>query len=382
MQKNFWVHLLAALILGELLSGNVVAQEQDEVDPALLRPYWISKGGPAPAAAPYTLTAADRQKLQGTFGLDLSHYTFDIDGRPPSCKTPQGYLEKKCSCTIDWKALSDNGLLYVYSKASDGAGADLSFARVWSELEAPHKAKKLFRGAFHFLRPGVSAEIQAKSFLHATGAVDGKKPAQLPPALDIEWSNKQVEFNSLEYSNCPPKRLLRVKGSTQEKDRYYCDMWYKIPDPEIAALARAWIDLVEKATGQRVIIYTNPTGWWNPAMEESGLDLMSRQAVWTSRYTSDGPRYDPAWNVEESNTGERGRRSEKWGMAPLPLGTMYPDPDLKIYNIPHFWQFTESGYLPSNVLTCDGKSTRKEFDLNWLPISNADYPKLFGVNDP
>jgi GH25 family lysozyme M1 (1,4-beta-N-acetylmuramidase) len=381
MRKNLRVHLFIAAILGELLSGNVLAQEQDEIDPAVLRPYWISGGGLAPAAAPYTLTAADRQKLQGTFGLDLSHYTFDIDGRPPSCKTPQGYLDKKCSCTMDWKALSDNGLLYVYSKASDAAGTDLSFARVWSELKSRHEAKTLFRGAFHFLRPSVSAEVQAKTFLDAVGAVDGKKPAQLPPALDIEWSNKQVALNSPEYSECPPNRRLYVKGQTRDKDRYYCDMWYKIPSPEIAALARAWIDLVEKATGQRVIIYTNPTGWWNPVMKESGLDLMTRQAVWTSRYTSDGPRYDAAWNAEEGNTGERGRRNAKWGMAPLPVGAMYPNPGLKIYDIPHFWQFTESGYLPSNVLTCDGTSKRKQLDMNWLPITNAGYPKLFGVNN-
>jgi len=156
-------------------------------------------------------------------------------------------------------------------------------------------------------------------------------------------------------------------------------MWYKVPPSEIATMARTWIDLVEKATGQRVIIYTNPTGWWNPLMKEHGLDLMTRQAVWTSRYTSEGPQYDPAWNAEQDNKGERRRRTEKWGMAPLPVGAMYPTPDLNAYDIPHFWQFTEEGYLPSNVLTCNGTLTRKKMDMNWLPVGNADYPKLFGV---
>src|SRR4051794_15491161 len=108
--------IFVTLIANVLLTGNAAAQQQDEIDPALLRPYWINGEGPVAAAAPYTLTAADRQKFKGTFGVDLSHYTFDIENRPASCKTPQGYLEKKCSCTIDWKSLSDNGLLYVYSK--------------------------------------------------------------------------------------------------------------------------------------------------------------------------------------------------------------------------------------------------------------------------
>jgi GH25 family lysozyme M1 (1,4-beta-N-acetylmuramidase) len=379
MRRHFIAKMLLTLIAGVMLSGNVAAQEQDEIDPALLRPYWVSGESPVPAAAPYTLTPADRKKFNGSFGLDLSHYTFDIDNSPSSCRTPQGYPDKKCSCTMDWKALSDNGLLYIYSKASDATGTDLSFARVWSELKSRHEAKTLFRGAFHFLRPGVSADAQAKTFLNAVGAVDGKKPVQLPPALDIEWSNKQVILNSPEYAACPSARRLHVRGKTPDKDRYYCDMWYKVPALEIATMARTWIDLVEKATGQRVIIYTNPTAWWNPFMKERGLDLMTRQAVWTSRYTSQGPQYDPAWNTEEDNNGERRRRSKEWGMAPLPVGAIYPNPDLKIYDVPHFWQFTENGYLPSNVLTCDGTSKRKDMDMNWLPISNADYPNLFGV---
>jgi GH25 family lysozyme M1 (1,4-beta-N-acetylmuramidase) len=323
------------------------------------------------------LTPADRQKFKGTFGVDLSHYTFDIENSTPSCRTSQGYIDKKCSCTIDWKALSDEGVIFTYSKASDGTGTDLSFPRFWSELKSRHEAKTLFRGAFHFLRPGVSAEAQAKTFLEVVGAVDGKQPAQLPPALDVEWSNKQVVLNSPEYTACPPVRRLRVRGTTIDRDKYYCDMWYKVPASEIATMARTWIDLVEKATGQRVIIYTNPTAWWNPFMKENGSDLMLRQAVWTSRYTSQGPQYDPAWTTEEGNTGERGRRSEKWGMAPLPIGATYPDPDQNVYDIPHFWQFTENGYLPSNVLTCDGTSKRKELDMNWLPISSSDYANLF-----
>jgi GH25 family lysozyme M1 (1,4-beta-N-acetylmuramidase) len=381
MRPYLIARILVTLIAGMLLSGNAAAQEQDEIDPALLRPYWINGEGPVAAAAPYTLTAADRQKFKGSFGVDLSHYTFDIDNSPPSCRTPQGYLDKKCSCTMDWKALSDNGLLYVYSKASDADSADLSFARVWSELKFRHEAKTLFRGAYHFLRPGVSAEIQAKTFLAAVGAVDGKKPAQLPPTLDIEWTNKRVMLNSPEYNACPSNRRLYVRGRTPDKDRYYCDMWYKVQASEIAAMARTWIDLVEKATGQRVIVYTNPTGWWNPFMKEYGLDLMTRQAVWTSRYTSDGPQYDQAWNAEADNKGERQRRTEKWGMAPLPVGAMYPNPDLNVYDIPHFWQFSENGYLPSNVLTCNGALKRKEMDMNWLPVNKADYPKLFGVGN-
>jgi GH25 family lysozyme M1 (1,4-beta-N-acetylmuramidase) len=267
-------------------SSSVPAQEenQDEVHPALLHPFWL---GLSPLAAPYTLTEADREKFGGSFGVDLSHYSFDIANSDPKCKTQSGYTDPSCSCTINWEILSDNKLQYVYMKATDGAAVDLSFPRFWSELEPKHASNLLFRGAYHFLRPGVDPEKQANTFLRAIGAIDGRKPAQLPPVLDIEWSNKRVKPGTREFKACPKNRLVK-----NDKGIYYCDMWFRVSSAGIAAMAKEWIDKVERGTGRPVIIYTNPTGWWNPVMEDSGEELMKKQAVWTSRYTSAGPQYD------------------------------------------------------------------------------------------
>ncbi len=175
-------------VAGAQFAGNAAAQQEDEINPALWRPYWIDGEGPAAVATPYALTAADRQKFKGTFGVDLSQCTFDIENKSPSCKTPQGYLDKKCSCSIDWCSLTNNGLLFVYSEASDATETDLSFARVWSELKSKHEAKILFRGAFHFLRPGVSAETQARAFLATAVTIYGKKLPRLPPVADEQLS--------------------------------------------------------------------------------------------------------------------------------------------------------------------------------------------------
>ena len=72
-------------------------------------------------------------------------------------------------------------------------------------------------------------------------------------------------------------------------------MWHTMKASEIAALAKRWIDRVEAATGRPVIIYTNPTGWWNEVMTKEEDDLLADRAVWTSRYTRTGPAYVDGW---------------------------------------------------------------------------------------
>jgi hypothetical protein len=130
---------------------------QDQIDPAELRRFWVGDIAPVAAAPPYVLTSDERVRFPGTFGIDLSHYSFDIDPSNPVCQVPQGYPSAACSCVADWQAVVNNGVRYVYNKASDGSGLDLSFAKFWIDLKAKHEAKVLFRGAYHFLRPGIDS---------------------------------------------------------------------------------------------------------------------------------------------------------------------------------------------------------------------------------
>src|SRR5262249_37205531 len=112
----------------------------DDVNPVLVRRAWlfgeeleeIMPRAAEARAAPYVLTQADRERFKGSFGINFSHYDFDIDPGNPDCKTQEGYVLPKCSCTINWQGLVDSGLIYTYAKATDGASADLAFARYWS----------------------------------------------------------------------------------------------------------------------------------------------------------------------------------------------------------------------------------------------------------
>ncbi|MGY3591494.1 GH25 family lysozyme M1 (1,4-beta-N-acetylmuramidase) [Bradyrhizobium sp. USDA 4341] len=354
------------MIVALLSCASAWTQEasQDEVDPRELRRFWIGTqaGTKALPAARYTLTPQERLRFAGVFGADLSHYSFDLS-TSGSCATPSGYTDPKCSCRADWDKFLSNGIVYIYSKASDGDTADLSFPRFWSEMASRHAAKSMFRGAYHFLRPDIDAKTQAKAFLTAIEATNGKRPDQLPPALDIEWSNKRIIRGTPAYESCPANRRTR-----NDRGNYYCDMWYTKSADQIVALAREWIELVSSATGRPVILYTNPIAWWNPVLGNTG-DLLTRtQAIWTSRYTGSGPTYDPRWTKQGG--------SPEWKMAPLPHGASYPSGK---YTTAHFWQFSENGALTTDAFACGGKLENRSMDMNWLPINKADYELLFGV---
>jgi GH25 family lysozyme M1 (1,4-beta-N-acetylmuramidase) len=361
-------HLVALAIAAFLACGSAGAQDasQDEVDPRALRKFWIGTQTKARALTPppYTLTEKERAKYPGVFGVDLSHYSFDIS-TSGSCSTPIGYPDPKCSCSVDWTKFSSNGVFYIYSKASDGSGMDLSFQRFWSEMAPKHASKSMFRGAYHFLRPGVDAKAQAETFLASIGAVDGKKPEQLPPVLDIEWSSKRVIPDTSPFKACPVSR--RTRNSNGD---YYCDMWYTKSADEIVVLAKEWIDLVSKATGRSVVIYTNPTAWWNPVIGNAGNLLSHSQAIWMSRYTGGGPTYNPKWTKEGG--------SPEWKMPPLPDGASYP---VGKYTTAHFWQFLDNGLLPTKAFTCNGKLAGRSIDMNWVPVNTTDYQALFGVSN-
>lgn len=117
---------------------------------------------------------------------------------------------------IDWERVADDDMKFAYIKATEGGDyVDEWFERNWEGADAAG----LDRGAYHFFtlcRPG---REQAANFL----AVVPRDPDALPPSVDLELAG-----------NCSAR-----------------------PD-------RAWVerelgdflDAVETATGQRVVLYT------------------------------------------------------------------------------------------------------------------------------
>ena len=316
---------------------------------------------PATAQEQFTLTPAERQTFGGTFGINFSHYDFDRDKDNPDCQKLPGYNAPACSCTIDWRKVSQSGLEYAYLKATDGTKRDLAFLKNWDALLIEHKDSRLYRGAYHFLRPTGSAAEQAQAFLSAIGAASGRRPTQLSPVLDIEWSKAAIEPGSAEDRAC----LERFRST--ENGKLKCDMWHTKAPQQIVDLAADWIDRVERATGKTVTIYTNKS-WWDDVIKDAGREIMRDQPVWIAAYRPSGPSFKPTWG----NAGG----GQTWGMPPLPVGAAYPK---RTYATPHFWQFTESARINTAAYTCAGRTEEKDAELNWLPVKGPAFRDLFGA---
>ncbi len=92
-------------------------------------------------------------------GIDISHYQGDID----------------------WATVKKAGITFAFTKATEGdSEIDPKFKDNWAQI----RKAGLARGAYHFFRPDVDAEIQANHFI----ATVRLEPGDLPPVLDIEVS--------------------------------------------------------------------------------------------------------------------------------------------------------------------------------------------------
>jgi hypothetical protein len=315
----------------------------------------------------------------GTYGIDLSHY----ETQP---------------CKIDLQKLTTYGLRFAYLETTRGIKAYTSVSKVWALLEPMHRAKTLFRGAYHFLLPNAiltdekgnslhlnptDPSAQTDAFLKSIGATDGKSVAELAPVLDIEPTGTPVDPNSDDWNKCPVTPVNRRSTTTSgNTTTYYCDMWYKVTDPkDIVTLAMNWIGVVKKATGKDVTVYSSP-GAWDQVVGGSPTrkSLLNGRAIWLAHYTSGPPGPDEPtgqyWSPSDWNAALK--------MPTLLDGTPYPSGG---YNVPNFWQFsktgtfagTATGIASSGPFSCDSNSDNPlgKLDFSFVPLNETQFESVF-----
>lgn len=177
----------------------------------------------------------------GLFGIDVSHWQGEIDWTKPVV------------------GANNSDIDFVIVKATQGAKyVDSQFENNWKG--AQKAGKKV--GAYHFYIYDDDPQAQAKNFVNT---VESWKSGMIRPIVDLE----------LDCESC----------STPS-----------IPDDELVQKVRAFLIAVEKATGQKPIIYS-----YSSFYDTYLMSKLSDYDVWIARYTTFKPEQIPVF-PEENGT--------------------------------------------------------------------------------
>lgn len=151
---------------------------------------------------------------------------------------------------VNWPVVRNTGYSFAFTKATEGQSfRAVTFPENWRRMQGVG----IIRGAYHFFRPLVNPEAQARNFLDYINSVDPIQPDDLPPALDLEHYPERVgqEWASISLA----ERVSRVKD---------------------------WISIVEDETKRKPVIYTS-SGFWSSYM--LGVRDFSSYPLWVAHYT-------------------------------------------------------------------------------------------------
>ena len=152
---------------------------------------------------------------------------------------------------VNWHQVRSAGFTFAFAKATEGrTWRANTFPRNWRQMQGAG----VIRGAYHFFRPSVYPQEQARNFLDYVASIEPIQPEDLPPALDLEHFPDSVrrEWDALSKA----ERVKRV---------------------------RTWIEVVETEIKRKPIIYTS-FGFWDSFMP--GVKDFSKYPLWVAHYTN------------------------------------------------------------------------------------------------
>ncbi|MBK8562233.1 MAG: glycoside hydrolase family 25 protein [Saprospiraceae bacterium] len=166
----------------------------------------------------------ERKEGFGVHGIDVSHY----------------------QSQVDWPLVASQNVQFAFVKATEGQSMqDSVFCNNWDAM----RSVGLLRGAYHFFRPSISAELQAWHFIASVDLQHG----DLPPVLDVEVTDE-------------------------------------LPSHIISAGVKTWLSIVGEHWKIRPIVYTNQK-FYNRYL----AGHLPEYPIWVARYTD--------WNVPELADG-------------------------------------------------------------------------------
>jgi len=163
------------------------------------------------------------KKVSWLRGLDVAHYQGDVN----------------------WEAVAADGIQFCFIKATEGTtDIDPRFQQNWVAADAAG----VLRGAYHFFRPELDPEQQAKHFLSVV-KLDSRA---LPPALDIEVTDG-------------------------------------VAPTALQSAIHTWVGTIGAATNCNPVIYADPYFW----RQDVGADF-SDCPLWLACYAAE-PEVPPNW---------------------------------------------------------------------------------------
>jgi lysozyme len=280
----------AAISATTCLADEILTNEPSRADlfARLVKPPGVQ------AALPQTFAFPSDTRDDAIFGIDVSHYTQD-----------------GCKCQLDWSAVPVEKVGFVYLKASQGtAFVDATFAPNWTLLQS---MPNIHRGAYHFLSGDADPTAQAQHFLTKLGK---PLPGDMPPCVDLEWDFRTV--NGQQH-----------------------DTWSDLTPDQIIDRLQTWLDVVEKATGRRPLIYTSAVWWSDRIKDATKFAKFQNYPIWIADYSAGG------------------------------RGQEIPSvPDKQPWTI---WQFTETGSVTN-------KSVPGRLDVSIFKGTQAQFSQSFGLS--
>lgn len=150
---------------------------------------------------------------------------------------------------FDWQAQKNAGVDFGYARISDGLNSiDSQFANNWSKM----KAAGVLRGAYQFFEPGQDAVAQANMMVSKVGGMLGA--GDLPCMIDVEATGGQSPGT-------------------------------------IASKIQTWLDIVEKGTGRKPIIYTGAYFWQDYVQSPN----FGGYGLWIANYGATCPLVPNGW---------------------------------------------------------------------------------------
>ena len=183
------------------------------------------------------------------YGIDIARYQHGKGRRPLPIiwnKLRITHVGKRGSHNVSGTA--DYPVSFVFIKSTESTTVRNKF--YLGDYQQAHRYG-IRTGAYHFWSTRTSGEEQAKFFLKNTRFSHG----DLPPVLDLEPSDKQIE----------------ASGGAERMFKH----------------VRAWLRIVERHTGVKPILYVNQ-GFINKYMGQQA-DLKRDYRVWIARYSEYKP---------------------------------------------------------------------------------------------